>query len=184
MTMPESMVPVGELPPYAPEYRLPEKLNDRVQRVSSGLVAKFPRGWEYLGGTESSSKPLQFRVGSESLQSLVHELQMLTKAYQAGISVPKSEGLFVVPKQQHGLVNQMLRRKILTPAILMQYIPGTTINRLPPDLYLNAQKLRDEEREKAVSLGFKTYDLHSGNVIYNPLEKKVYLIDLEMWQRS
>ncbi|MDP3640475.1 MAG: hypothetical protein Q8R53_04735 [Nanoarchaeota archaeon] len=108
MTITESRFQAEELPLYVPKYFLPRTLDWRVQKVSSGLVAKFPRFWEYE----------QDDGRSRSLQNLVHESHMLSEAYLAGISVPRLEGLFVVSKQQHGFVNQMRRKKIRECAYL------------------------------------------------------------------
>ncbi|MDP3640474.1 MAG: hypothetical protein Q8R53_04730 [Nanoarchaeota archaeon] len=58
------------------------------------------------------------------------------------------------------------------------------MGRLPSEMRFTAQKLCDEEEKKAEVCGFIPRDLHSGNVLYNPLERKVYFIDLELWQRS
>ncbi|GEM_PF-6781729 len=170
-----------ELPPYYPEYIFPRGFNEfvikhYVQRVSPGFVAKFARSWEDNVGTEETE--------AKSIQWLTREMDMLTEAHDRGVSVPKPRGLFLIPKVKRGFLNLFIRKTLPTPAILMQYIPGLTLDRLQGENSFEAYKLRDKEIRKAGSLGFDPIDCHEGNAIYNPLEKKVYLIDLEHWKRK
>ncbi len=116
-----------EFPPYYPEYLLPRGFNEFaikhcVQRVSPNFVAKFARSWEDDVGTEEAE--------AKSVQLLTREMDMLTEAYDGGISVPKPDGLFLIPKVKRGFLNLFIRKTLPTPAILMPYIPGVTLDRL------------------------------------------------------
>ncbi len=167
-----------DLPFYEPEYDFPRCLNGNssVQRVSSGLVAKFIGSWEYIVGDRE--------IESSVLRGLENEYNILRDAYQAGVSVPKPEGLFLVPKIKRGFVNHVLKRKLPTPAILMQYIDGIPMNRLGEKMWSEACELRYEERKRARQLGFDPADFIDRNAIYCPSERRVYLVDVNEWGRD
>lgn len=181
-----STLQVTELPLYTPEYDFPRCLNSTpwVQRVSSGLVAKFSGGWEYFASNFAGNENME----SHLLERLANEHQLLREAYAAGISVPKPEGIFLIPKIKEGILNHLLKRKLPTPAILMQHIEGIPLNKLrlrgKSKLFYEALDLQDEERKKARSFGFDPDDVAERNTIYSPLENKVYLVDLEYWERT
>lgn len=143
---------------YLPSFR---KLNFRTKVITPKHVAKFPR-------CESDFY----------LSRLRQEHDVTNEVCQAGLSVPKPEGLFRIP---------MLPFGESSPAFVMQYVQGNTMMDLSTWKKLSAE-IRDKlhaEVEKAQKLGFSTVDaLHLGNAIYNPEENKVYLIDLELWVRK
>ncbi len=169
-----------ELPVYIPEYNSPKCLNyySYVQKVSPTLVAKFASKWEDCVGNE--------QLELSALEKLANEYTLLEDVYGAGLNVPKPEGLYLVPKIKRSFFAQLFKIKLDTPAILMQYIDGITLEEMgvtPMDeeMISEAYKLHEEERKKAESLGFDPYDFGVPNAIYCQSERKVYLVDLEFW---
>lgn len=114
-----------------------------------------------------------------------------SKAYEKGISVPKPLGMFNI------LHPETNKKK---PAFVLQYIKGSTLNRLVRSALLDEncfefidkkkivekwnhiKDLYEKELKKAESLGFINNDNNYGNGIWNLKEGKVYLIDFGRWE--
>ncbi|MBI2145919.1 hypothetical protein HYU22_01090 [Candidatus Woesearchaeota archaeon] len=176
-----------QLPVYTPEYQHCPQLNGtwHVRRVSSGLVAKLSRSWEFfvdMDTDEEERRKSNEAVRDSLLIGLENEYSMLKAVYEAGVSVPKPEGVFLVPVPRDGILNYLQGRKLLTPGILMQYIAGIPMNKLRGKRLDEAFRLRHEELRKCKIAGFDPLDTIERNAIYSPLENKVYLVDVENWQ--
>src|SRR3989338_4649611 len=173
-----------QIPIYTPEYSRCPQLNGtpHVRRVSSGLVAKFFTMYEYnideVGDSEEGRKENE-EARRYGIQKLENEYLMLKAVYDAGVSVPKPEGIFFVPVLRRGKLNYLRKRKFLAPGILMQYIEGIPLNRLRGKRLSEVADLHHKEVRKCKIAGFDPRDTLDRNAIYNPLENKVYLVDVE-----
>ncbi len=109
------------------------------------------------------------------------ELETHTRVYNSGLSSPKPEGLFKV------IIRAPLKRGIIIPGFVMEYIPGQTLQDLyehDEDVFFEAVKQRDAEIQKAKDMGFSfcgNDHLSLFNAIWNPEQQKTYLIDFALW---
>jgi len=136
---------------------------NRVISVAEGLVGKMPNGYPYNG------------IWSEwRIENLEYEEEMLKRLSEAGVNVPRPEGVYRIGIPIYtGEVKE-------APILIMERIPGQSIiNIKDAVLRAHAVNLMKQQEELARSASIRLPDAKIRNAIYNPDEDKVYLIDFE-----
>lgn len=119
----------------------------------------------------------------EAMEKLKHEHEIHAELYRGGVQVPKPEGIFNLHLE--GRLDRLFgRRNFVLPSIVMQRIYGIPSN--SPEVMPFFQNVHDqfcEELEKVRRLGFVPGIDHGSNILFDPKEQKLYLIDFESWVR-
>ena len=117
--------------------------------------------------------------GSLNKSALNHEHKMYSLGKRQKLNVPESKGVFNV-------YNVKLRR--FEKALIMEEIKGNTLYDLEFDqkgILTRVEKMAKKANKKANNLGFETrdgYGKNDGNVLFDPGNSKIYLIDSEYWR--
>ncbi len=144
---------------------------DRVRRISRKHAVKTFWGW-------SNWDTVQENEQMELMKELHKELETQRLFYDSGITVPKPEGIFGVTIRNFPYFES---RRV--PGFVMQYIPGVMVDQMfRTKFHSEVDQKHREEREKAMALGYVPGEAH--NAIWNPKERKVYLIDFRFWVRK
>jgi hypothetical protein len=110
------------------------------------------------------------------LRDMQEEYQNTLRAYEAGISVPKPEGVFKVKiRWFKTLFGYFFPGRT---ALVMEWIKGERADKTDGNLHKRVRELFDKEVEKCMRLGFFSGDFYLNNAIYAPERDKLYLIDL------
>jgi len=127
-----------------------------------------------------------------NLEGKVHALRaeycIADKLYDAGISVPKPEGVFLVSLNTSKSFDEEMKHRSVhetVPAFVMEWLKDTI---LVEEIKSSSEKefaelLREKELSKARAIGFYSYDAHWHNALWDKEKEKVYLIDFERWRR-
>jgi hypothetical protein len=147
-----------------------------VYRIDGNKVAKFEWNREL--------SDLFFKVGRTG-EKVLREYEISKTLYDAGISVPKPEGVFMIapPKNEDWGLFGFPKR---FPAFVCQYIDGgiPTAKYLKPEEQRLIDKLVGEERRKVRKLGLNVEDGDGWeNTLWVPQEQKIYLIDFSRWSK-
>ncbi len=143
-----------------------------VYRLTSDLVVKFPLRLDQWDAENLRSKRVL-------LDRATKEYEMTRSLYDAGISVPRPEGVFSLNVCGEDVCFQDV------PAFVMQYIAGIRLSDCWGAYDARARQLRDDEIMKARSLGFSSGDwLTPKNSIYRPRDDKIVLLDFARWRRE
>ena len=139
-------------------------LDSQLFKIDEGTLAKV-----YLEGINGDS------AGAE--RKAQHDYGIAKLLYDKGVSVPKPEGVFIVPIE--------MGSDKRCPSFVMEYVQGYTLRELEGTEFRHrvdglAQRAKDEIG-KAERLGFTPKDL-CGGILWNPQNDKVYLIDFTQWK--
>lgn len=155
----------------------------RVYNLPDDKIAKVLKTmWPYF--FEQKYEPL--------LKSLVEERDIHQELFKAGIHVPKPEGIFTIGLESVVMDNDTVvsdygtvlkRTPILVPVIVSQRVYG---EESALDMYPSAREQYEEQIAKAAKEGLYPSDMQpdrEGNTIFDPEQKKLWLIDFGLWTR-
>ena len=158
---------LGKELPYVRRISQGFTCDSNVYRITEDLASKI-----YLEGIEGNPE--------DAIRIAKHELSVSRALFSGGVSVPKPEGIFLVPRKKNS------DKKY--PAFVMEYIEGLTLSDLrDSDFYYKLDELwmrAEKELNKAIKLGFDPYDMPGGNFLWSPIKDKLYLIDFCHWEKS
>lgn len=139
-----------------PVEELGDGLHGCVYRISEDKVIKLPHIFEF--GT------------------LENGVNIGRGLYEAGISVPKYDGIYLVT----------CFGKFPRFGSVMDFVPGVTLEKLKEkdeDLYWQVTQERNSQLWKAYSAGYSADDAGSDmNAIWTP-DERIVLIDFAMWRK-
>ena len=146
--------------------------------ISRDLIARPVPNWELYYGNFVNPN-----LDSE-LAHLNNEYEIFSEAYKLGINVPKPEGIFNVALSNFESLRSLLK-PILTPALVIERINGIPIDNISDENErVSAEVCLDEELRKAKERGFNPFDsIWEDNSLWDPVNKKIYLIDVDCWKR-
>ena len=102
-----------------------------------------------------------------------------------GVSVPRPKGIY---RLSVDFVKPERRERYGVPqpaAFVMEYIHGISKEEDFSEREKEvALRLRDRELDKARCLGYIAIDVGFGNIVYQPEQKRVVLIDYGLWERK
>ena len=146
-----------------------------VYKISENHVAKTERNWNLW----NDKNPCPYL--EKWLDNLETILKTNISAYEAGLNIPKPEGIYLISLKKPGIISHF-KQSQLVPALINQQILG-----IPKSQIKNrherklASKRFYDEIEKAKSLGFSPGDhKFDGNSLWDG--NKIYLIDLDDWK--
>lgn len=106
---------------------------------------------------------------------LVREFVKLRRAHNAGLKVPRPEGIFLVMNQEDSSFVPMLVMEKLEGHMVYDYF------QVDQRTYELGLRLGLKEKVKAASLGFEPIDSNMVNMMWDSLKKQTYLFDLDDW---
>lgn len=112
------------------------------------------------------------------------EYEMLLRAYDAGLSVPKPQGVFNLEIRDIVKSFKTIIEPAIVPGLVMEYISGRYIDKIVSE---NEQKEANRQLntqvKKAEELGFLPVNHYTFlNSIWVSKEKRLYLIDISDWR--
>jgi hypothetical protein len=106
---------------------------------------------------------------------LVSEFVKLKRAHDAGLSVPRPEGIFLVMNQEDNS---------FTPMLVMERLEGHAVYdyyQIDEETYERALRLGNKEKVRAIKIGFNPFDSSMVNMMWNSSKRQTYLFDLDDW---
>ena len=142
-----------------------------VYDLKNNLIGKTLKNSPFLKRGQIFNKE-----SSRNLFYLENELNICSELFELGINVPKPNGLFLI----HNTFLDEFR-----PAFVMEKIKNIDLRDFRISELTKISKKVQEQIKKAESLGFIPSDdvEKLENVLYDPKNNKVYLIDFAFWTR-
>ena len=141
-----------------------------IYQIANMYVAKF-----YF--KKINSLEIKILEDITTITFLQHENEIAQILYQNNISVPKPKGIFNIP-----LKFSFTKKSKSYPGFVMEYIKGRNIAKLTDLERWPLLKIMEKELKKVRALGIDPVDSdYYGNCLWNPIKKKIYLIDFKEW---